>query len=284
MDDELFQLVYHIAWKLWPRREKKVQYSGRTILLMYFWSVLRNKPRAWVCDRRNLPKALESFPIPSRSQFGRRLRSEAFQRRLEQMEARLRAAPKTRPLLGCWLLDAKPFPVSPYSKDKQARWGWAYDRKGRGYKLFTMTDLEGHVVSWRVDSMNCAEPRVARELLEAIDRPGYVLGDSAYDSNALHELTAQRQVQLIAPRKVPHGNVGVRARHPNRLHAIDLLESFLSRFGPAMYAQRTGIERVFSRMSSSRVGLDHLPGFIRTLPRVRLWVQAKLILYELIIQ
>jgi len=39
---------------------------------------------------------------------------------------------------------------------------------------------------------------------------------------------------------------------------------------------------MFPQMASSRVGLDHLPGFIRTLPRVRRWIQAKIVLYHLI--
>ncbi|HAU37221.1 MAG TPA: hypothetical protein DCX07_05840 [Phycisphaerales bacterium] len=97
----------------------------------------------------------------------------------------------------------------------------------------------------------------------------------------MHELTAARDLQLIAPRKVPGGNIGQRARQPTRLRAIAMLETFNNAFGPAMYAYRTRIERAFSRMASSRIGLDHLPPFVRTLPRVRLWIQSKIILYSL---
>jgi hypothetical protein len=280
MDDELFEAIYQIAWKLWPRREKGLVYSGRLIVLLYLWSVIRGRPRLWVCDRRNLPKALETADIPSRSQFGRRLGSPQVQAMLTDLEMHLRGlAPPS--MLGCWLLDAKPLVVSPYSKDKSAKWGWAYNGKARGYKVFAMSDLQGRVIAWEAKSMNQAEPTVARNLLEHTDRPGYVLGDSIYDSGPLHELTASRDLHLIAPRKVPGGNIAARAQQPGRLHAIAMLETFPNTFGPAMYAQRTTIERIFARMASSRVGLDHLPPFVRTPRRVQLWVQGKIILYSL---
>lgn len=280
MDDALFEVVYRLACVLWPRREQRVQYSGRLIVLMYYWSVIRGKPRWWVCDRRNLPARLRHLPTPSRSQFGRRLNSVAVGRMLDQLEQRINASMDAM-LVGCWLLDAKPLVVSPYSKDKAARWGWAYDRKARGYKLFALVDLRGRVVAWRVDGMNQAEPLIARQLIEAIDRPGYLIGDSIYDSNLLHQRTAAMHVQLIAPRKQPGGPIGKRARHPHRLHAIDMLETHTNRLGPSLYSQRTGIERCFAAMAASRVGLDHLPGFIRTPARVRHWVQAKLSLYAI---
>lgn len=280
MDDELFDLMYQIAWQLWPHREKRMQYSGRTIVLLYLWSVIRGKPRDWTCDPRNLPRRLRNACIPSRSQFNRRVKTLPVQAMLTELESHLRGVPQAK-MLGCWLLDAKPLVISPYSKDKSAKWGWAYTRKARGYKVFSMNDLNGRVIAWQTHPMNMAEPLVARSLLEHTDRPGYVLGDSIYDSGPLHELTRARDLQLIAPRKVPGHKIGIRARQPNRMHAITMLETFNNSFGPAMYAQRTNIERSFSRMTSSRVGLDHLPNFIRTPERVRLWVQGKIILYTL---
>ena len=277
MDDELFEALYQIILKLWTAREKRVQYAGRTIVLLFLWSAIRGKPRHWVCQRRNLPRRLKDHALPGRSQFGRRLNSTAVQALLRQLENHLRGLPSDS-LLGCWLLDAKPLVVSPYSKDKSARWGWAYDGKARGYKLFALTDLRGKVVAWQTRSMNEAEPVVAKTLLQHTDRPGYVLADSIHDSQSLHECAASRELQLIAPRKLPGGNIGRRARHPSRLRAITMLEGCLTDFGPTMYARRTEIERRFSRLASSKVGLDHLPPFIRTPRRVHLWVQGKIIL------
>jgi hypothetical protein len=283
MDDELFRALYQIATRLWPHREKNLQFSGRLILLMYLWSVIRRKPRGWVCDGRHLPPLLQQTPTPSPSQFRRRLKEPLFAQMLSEMENHCRGRPSER-LLGCWLVDAKPLPVSPYSKDKEAKWGWAYDRKARGYKFFAMTDAEQRIVAWQLHPMNASEPVVARTLLEATDRPGYLLGDSIYDSGPLHELAAERDLQLIAPRKEPGGNIGPRARQPTRLHAIDLLETFCNRFGPSLYAQRTDIERIFSLLACSRIGLDNLPPFVRKLERVRPWVQGKIILYSVLKQ
>jgi len=168
MDDELLGALYQIAWTLWPRREKRMVYPGRLIVLMHLWSVIRGKPRQWVCHERNLPGLMRQWSIPSASQFRRRLRTATVQAMLNELENHLRATP-SHALLGCWLLDAKPLVVSPYSKDKSAKWGWAYDRKARGYKLFAMSDLQGRLVAWDCQGMNQAEPLVARTLLEQTD-------------------------------------------------------------------------------------------------------------------
>jgi len=81
-----------------------------------------------------------------------------------------------------------------------------------------------------------------------------LLGDSAYDSGPLHEQAAQRELQLIAPRKVPGGGISDRAQQPTRLHAIDMLETFCNAFGPSMYAYRTTIERGFSFWDAAWLG------------------------------
>ena len=133
--------------------------------------------------------------------------------------------------------------------------------------------------------MNEAEPTVAAALIEHTDKPGYLVGDRVYDTNPLHIAAAKRDVQLIAPRKEPDAGISVRATSPSRLHAIAMMEtpvsSGCSGFGPAMYNQRTAIERVFSMMASSAVGLDSLPSWVRTLARVRRWVQAMIVFYLL---
>ena len=78
----------------------------------------------------------------------------------------------------------------------------------------------------------------------------------------------------------PRGPIGVRARHPARLRAIDLLENG-NGFGPDLYAHRTAIERRFAQLTNCPVGLKGLPNWVRTHPRVRRWVQAKIILVTL---
>ena len=57
-----------------------------------------------------------------------------------------------------------------------------------------------------------------------------------------------------------------------------MLETPVNTFGPSLYNCRTDIERVFSRWAASDVALDHLPGWVRTLPRVRRWINAKILI------
>lgn len=280
MDDELFNLLYRLVTQMSASRRKYLQYSNARIMLLYFWAVIRNKPVSWVCQRRNLPKTIDWGNIPSPSTVSRRLRTEAVIQLFDRIEDQVRDLVSTA-MVGCWLIDAKPLPISPYTKDKQAKRGWSYDGFSKGYKLHALCDLDQNIVAWQVHAMNQAEQTVAKSLIEAIDHPGYLLGDSVYDTNDLHQLTDQRQVQLIAPRKNPGGNIGVRARHPHRLHAIAMLETYGNHFGPDFYEQRNGIERLFARLTCQQVGLDHLPNWIRTLPRVRRYIQAKLILYAI---
>lgn len=280
MDDELFNLVYQRAHEFAPQRGKRQQFSDAIIACVYLWSIIRNKPMNWACLSANAPSALADRPLPCCSTLSRRVRSDAVRQLLDQLEHDLLQLQQAT-LLCCWLVDAKPLPVSPYSKDKQARRGWAYDGRARGYKLFAVCDLDQRIVGWQVHAMNMAEPVVARSLLKHLDRPGYLIGDSIYDSTPLYEAAAEHGIHVIAPRKQPQGNIGVRARHPNRLHAIAMLETPGNQFGPAVYALRTTIERAFARMAASSVGLDHLPGWVRGLDRVRRWVQAKLILFAI---
>lgn len=280
MDDELFRTVYRIAHELAPGRGKRQQYGDALIVSLYFWAVIRSKPMTWACQPAHAPRALADRPLPSDSRLSRRLRTAEAQHLIDRIEVQLTQLTDAA-LIGCWMIDAKPLVVSPYSKDKQAKRGWAYTGIARGYKLYAICDSLGRIRAWRVHALNEAEPTVAQTLIEHLDRPGYLLGDCIYDSTPLHEATAARQVQLIAPRKDPAGNIGPRARHPHRLHAIDMLETLGNTFGLKMYAKRTIIERVFARLAASAIGLDHLPGWVRSLTRVRRWVQAKLILYAI---
>lgn len=281
MDDELFNLIYRIVINLSPQRRKHVQYADSLIILIYFWSVIRNKPVGWACHKRNAPHQLGGYLIlPSQATISRRVKQDCIQQLLDQIEQEAKNIISVA-LIGCWLIDAKPFVINPYTKDKQAKRGWAYDGYSKGYKFYAVCDLDQNVIAWQVHPMNASEQTVAKSLIRLIDRPGYLIGDSAYDTNDLHVLTADQNLQLLAPRKTPGGNIGVRARYPNRLHAIDMLETHTNVFGPTMYSLRTTIERMFSRMTSQKIGLDHLPGWVRTLPRVRRFIQAKMILYAL---
>ncbi len=279
MDDERFGILYRLVGQLSPPRGKRCQYSDGDILLVLLWAALRQKPICWACNRRNAPRVLRGRRLPSPSLVSRRLRSASVNVLLDlvivSLQQPLRADPTP---VGCWKIDARGLAVNRFSKDKQAKWGYCCGRKALGYKLFLLIDARDVPIAWHVEAMNVSEPIVAQQLIEHIDRPGYLLGDSLYDSSTLHELTAAKQVQLLAPRKQPDQPIGRRAQSDARMHAIAMLETPVNTFGPSLYNCRTDIERVFSRWAASDVGLDHLPGWVRTLPRVRRWINAKILI------
>jgi hypothetical protein len=281
MDDERWQTLYQLLSDFAPRRGQRQQYRDALILAVYLWSVLRRKPRSWACNPRNAPRKLRDMSLPSPAQLSRRLReprlNALWQRFVTQQ---LQRQPKALCLLGCFVIDGRALPVNRYSKDKQASAGWAGDDIRKGYKLFLMADTSKRIVRYQVHAMNRAEQTLARELIPCADKPGYLLADSVYDTNALHQSAAQHGLQLLSPRKTPNQSIGVRAASAPRLHAIAMLETpNASRFGPTLYEQRTVIERIFAVMASATVGLDSLPPWVRTLKRVRLWVDAMILFY-----
>jgi hypothetical protein len=284
MDDERFDTLYRAVAAYAPGRGKRQQYSDAHVLLVLLWSALRRKPRSWACDPRNAPRRLRGLPLPSPSCLSRRLNDPAFGRFWQGFLAHtvLRQC-QAICLLGCYLMDAKALPVSCYSKDKQAQRGWVNEHTCKGYKLFLLIDVAGRVVAYRVASLKNAEQTVALELVEKLDRPGYVVADSVHDTDRLHRAVAAKGAHLITPRKRPGGPIGKRAASPERLLGITRLETpNASGFSKAMYNARTGIERVFAQMSSSAVGLDSLPPWVRTLKRVSLWVEAMLVFLVLL--
>lgn len=278
MEDELFTRLYRIVRNLAHLgRRPKEQYSDETVLLIYFWAVLHDRPVNWACQQRHWPPQ-QRWPKLSPSQMSRRLARVHIAELMRQIESQLRPGPDAAPLVKT--VDAKPLPVGSYSKDKHATWGQAGKAKAKGYKLFCISDRHG-VVAWELHGMATPETKVARRLIPQLDGGGYLLGDALYDSNTLHEIAGFCNHRLIAPRKKPGTGLGNRRHSPMRLRCIDLLENIRSLFIVDLYKQRGSIERVFGHMGNFAAGLGPLPNWVRTLPRVRRWVHAKIIINAL---
>lgn len=279
MDDERFPVLYFLLHELSPRRRKRQQHHDADIVLVLLWAALWNKPICWACDKRNRPRKWRGS-MPSPSCVSRRLGDPITLGLLDLALLRLRERLLVAAaLVGCWVVDAKGLPINRHSKVKDATVGYCCVGKARGYKLFLLINAAGIPVAWHADTMKTGEPTVARELIKHIEGCGYLLGDSIYDSNKLHKQAAAQGIQLVAPRKNPKLNIDKRCASPPRLHAIAMLETPLTKtFGPKLYDRRTAIERVFSLLASSAVGLDHLPGWVRTLPRVRRWINVKMLI------
>ena len=275
MERELWIWLYQCAKACdnpqWWRLE---WYFDFQIVAVYLWAVLHDRPTCWACDPRNWPEGLWPHGrLPSQSTMSRRLRTTEVQRLLALMEESLRR--RQHP---SWVnvVDGKPLVIGPYSKDRDARWGWASRSYAKGYELHAVYGCGPLPSQWQITPLNVGEPDVTMRLISALKGGGYVLGDKQYDSNPLHEAAVRAGYQLVAPRKRPHAGLGHRTHSPGRLRSMQLLEND---FGKALYACRDDIERQFGWLTSHAAGLSPLPSWVRRWDRVNRWVQAKLIIH-----
>ena len=281
MEAKLYGVVYRFVMGIAHRRRgKRQQFSDYTIVLVYLWSVLHDRPVRWACDRLNWPGALDR-PLPSDTTMSRRLRSVGV---LQLLERLLAAAADLTPQPPVKLIDSKPLLVGAYSKDRDAKRGRLAARQmARGYRLHALS--HGRAVRfWTLAPMNEHDATVAPQLLDRLEGWGYAVGDNAYDSNELHRLAARRNHQLIAPARAKVRHVRDRKHNtPQRLHALDVLASPLEfagqpdRFGVALYNQREAIESGFGELTM--MGLNHLPAWVRGPRRVARWTAGKILLY-----
>ena len=279
MERELFVALYRLLRRLArhrPRR-KRTRVGDAIIVAVYLWAALHDRPVVWATRRRNWPRDLLDFELPAQSTMSRRLRSEGVRELMAALNDALRGDHDPQDTL-VKTIDAKPLPVGAYSVAKDARWGRGVRGQVRGYKLHALYGIGPLPIAWEVVPMNASEQRVGRRLLARLRGAGYVLADSVYDVNPLHAWAAELGHQLLAPRKRPHAGLGHRPHHPARLRAIEMLEGPTPAFGRQLYALRGSIERRFGRLTNFGGGLAPLPNWVRTLPRVRLWVGAKLMI------
>lgn len=286
MERELFVALYRLLLRIArerPRR-KRTRVNDVIILAVFLWAALHDRPVVWATRRANWPGDLLEFELPAQSTMSRRLRSDGVREVMtclcERLRRRRGGHDPRRTLVKT--MDAKPLPVGAYSIAKDARWGRGVRGQVRGYKLHALYGAGTLPIAWEVVPMNASEQRVGRRLLRHLGDGGggYVLADSVYDVNPLHAAAAERGHQLLAPRKRADAGLGHRPHHPGRLRSIEMLEgpAAASRFGRQLYALRGSIERRFGRLTNFGGGLAPLPNWVRTLPRVRLWVAAKLLI------
>jgi hypothetical protein len=263
-----------------PRTPTSFTYSDETIVKVWYWAVIHDRPMSWACATRNWPLDLRRQPRPSYSRLTRRLRTSSVQALLAALEQRV-IAPKAPRLF--WMIDGKPLPISGCSKDAQAGYGRAAGGKAKGYKIHAVIGSDGSIAAWRLAPMNKDERVMAERMLQTAPIQGYVVADGNYDSNKLHAVCDRRGIlQLVTRRRYgsSHGT-GHRKQTPGRLRSIELLENPYPAFAEKLLADRSEIERRFGHLSNWGGGLNGLPAWVRTYRRVHRWVQAKLILTAL---
>ena len=281
MEGQLWKAIVMVLTQVCKRRKRANEdFSDEDIVRVYYWAVIHDRPISWACESRNWPLHWRRKALPSDTTMSRRMRSPHVVRLLDAVEERV--TKPTKPGL-YWMIDGKPLVIGGCSKDRQAGYGKAAASKAKGYKLHAIVAPDGSLAAWRVAPMNKDERVMAKRLLKTAVIQGYVVGDANYDSNYLHEICVGRgNCQFFTPRRYgPGRKVGHRAQSPGRLRSIALLENPWPLFGEQLLQQRSAIERCFGTATNWGGGLTHLPAWIRTHRRVRLWVQAKLALTAL---
>ena len=90
MERELFRALYLIVFEMGrARRSAHVVHRDWKIVVVYLWSVLHDRPVCWACDRHHWPKQAHSLDLPSASTMSRRLRRDAIQSFINDVEATL---------------------------------------------------------------------------------------------------------------------------------------------------------------------------------------------------
>ena len=271
MERELWNQLYVILVGL-DNQWTNGLYRNSEILAVYLWAVIHDRPTCWACDPKNWEPATPTR-IPSQSTMSRRLRGRGVQHLLDNVEAALGGDPRQ-----WWIqhIDSKPLPVGPYSKDPDAKCGRTGSGFARGYKLHAVWG-DGVLPSvWRIEPMNTHDSTAAKKLLPDLPGEGYIVGDGQYDSNPLHKVAMPRH-QIVAPQRRGKG-LGCRRHEPSRLHCVEMTKR---EFGKALLQFRIQIERAFGNLTSFAAGLAPLPSWVRRSHRVKLWVQAKLLINAL---
>lgn len=272
--DEAARIVARRA----PKPRRRFVFSDALILRMWLWAVAHNQPLCWACDRAHYFSLLRPRRLPSVSQFCKRLASERFATLRAEFHTLLAAQGHDHALS---FFDGKALLVGEYSTDPDAADGIANGRFRKGYKLHVRAADSGFIPEYTTLPLNVGEPNTARTLLERLPEGSLVLADANYDSAILYGAVREHGGRLLTrlkgqPSRSPEK---LRLMEPARLEAIDawrrnrrLCEDVLHR--------RDGVERVFAHLTSSGWGLGPLPAWVRTIPRVRLWVDAKIAIYH----
>ena len=110
MEGELFIALYALLRqqaKLRKRR-RRVIYSDELILLVFFWSVVHDRPRCWACQSQHWPPSMRWLALPSESTLCRRMRSVSVMLLLTMLYEHLKSL--SPPTL-VHRVDSKPLPV-----------------------------------------------------------------------------------------------------------------------------------------------------------------------------
>jgi len=276
MERQLLWSLYQLLRSLQPSGTSRTGFSNVWILLTYFWSVLCDRPMCWACDPANWPAEFAGFEPPSPSTLSRRLKNPSTLRLLIQTLLWLQAC---MPGSERHYIDARPLCIGGSGGDRDARIGWGAGRLAKGYKIHAIVQDTGRLEALAVVPMNRNDTSMGPVLLQQMTvARGYLVGDTAYDSDQLYDLAALRGLQLVATPRVARKGLGHKRHSPHRLQGLAIARS---KMGSRLLRDRFYIDRCFGSWGNVAGGLWGLPNFVRHLDRVRRWVVAKLIVISL---
>ena len=280
MDKKVWSIITNMVVSVnrsHKRSGRRPKYSDILIIRMYLWAVWHDRPMCWACLRHNYNNVFRPRNLPSISQFSRRLKKECIEKMIQLVNERLSQSHSFTKLS---FFDGKALAISKHSRDKDAKKGYADGSFRKGYKLHAWATQDGRIPRFRVLPMNCGEPNTARELTDLIPDGSLVLADANYDSAKLYQAVDERNSQLLTPLKGMAQSIYYLHRMPKaRKRAMELWKYFAKQCRELLKI-RYEIERIFSAVTCFGGGLNPLPAWVRTLPRVRRWVCAKLIFYH----
>jgi IS5 family transposase len=259
------------------RAGRRPRYSDALIVKLYLWSVWHDRPLCWACDRTHYTRLFRPRQLPSVSQFTRRVKTQRVQQMLTAINAYLtrRNVP-----VGLAFLDGKPLPVNSWSRDPDARFGWATKGFAKGYKLHACATHDGRIPAFAIRPMNEGEAKVARTKLPPVPEARLILADANYDTKHLYQALGARGQQLLTPLKRIAVHAGpLRRMGPHRRYAIALHAQLGAHYRDLLDA-RDEIERIFAALTCFGGGLTTLPPWVRHLDRVTRWVTAKIAIYH----
>ena len=294
MDGRLWNILYREVRRAYKpslarRRAGRPQvYRTDEILAVWAFSALMDWPISvtrrrlacgstgwWLRRHWHWPLGIPSLPT-----LTRRAKQGSFRRLLRRVLRRLRSRLARQPT-GYAVIDSTLLLTGPYSRDPESRWTCHGGKWFRGYALHMICDERGVVWARHVTSANVQEMKVARRLIRRLSLSGgpvkFLVADSGYDSEPLHQLVRKRLGgQLLAPPNLRGAKTDRwRKRQPGRNAAQRLLETDE---GKALLAKRSTIERLNSWFKGS-ANVSMLPYHVRRLHRVRRWIDLKLMVF-----
>jgi hypothetical protein len=276
MDSQVWRIVYRAikaANRRVPRHGRRPKYSDTLIVAMYIWTVWHDRPLSWAVDRSHYNTLFRPGKLPSNSQFCKRIKTDRVAQMLQYIHDQLADAGRGADLS---MLDGRVLRVGSHSKDPDARKGRVPGGFGRGYRLHAWCTKDQRIPLWSVMPLNIDERKVAMEFAARPLNTSLVLGDGMFDSGPLYERFAEHDVQLLTPMRAKNPGGGHQPQSPARLAAAACWEGIAG----YVYRERATIERQFGHQVWTGGGLGPLPGWVRRLSRVQMWVGAKLIIHH----